>query len=693
VKELGSRLPDIFLSYNRDDQVTARRFADALTAAGFDVWWDSTIRAGDEYDTVTENALKSARAVVVLWSPRSVVSRWVRAEATLAHRNRTLVPVMIEPCERPIMFELTQTADLSHWDGSPKDAAWLGFLTDLRRQIDSRAAGVSNARGTAPTTAPAGDQSTVRDGRARRQWRSMWLSGALIGMAALLVSGALVLWPHGRTADRHMDGSSAIAILPFNVLSPGPELQGFADGLADQLQGVLSANGMQTVSSLDAKGLRGPDRAQEIERLGVHLVVDGTVQRDGASLRAKVRLDDASRGVTVWTAEFSGPIAEPNSLRGQIGAHVIAVMNCAARALRPVGGLSDSEALSLYVRACDYFETEAESGDMQAVYGTLDTFRKTTVKAPDFGPAHSALAKFLAYYTPVLPPDQAPRLRDEAKQEAMRALAIDPKDADAYVALFLLVVPSRSAYVEGERLLTEGVKADPLWPYVNLFLGAALESVGRMKEGMAYVQRAQAANPLSLDVTIVRQLAWAGRAREADAELARMQSLWPHTAQMWNEALEVHAQQNQWKEYDATLDDRIAWPKQYSDADIHVLRQFAEAARTHSPAAIQAARAALADPRSALPTTLRISYLAQLDLTDDAFAVANAAPTRQLSRRSIFLFTPGTRPMRHDIRFMGLAARLGLVYYWRTMQKWPDFCAEADLPYDCKMEAAKVDSP
>src|SRR6185295_5180678 len=53
-----------------------------------------------------------------LWSPRSVVSRWVRAEATLADRNRVLVPARIEPCDLPIMFELTQTAELSHWQGA-----------------------------------------------------------------------------------------------------------------------------------------------------------------------------------------------------------------------------------------------------------------------------------------------------------------------------------------------------------------------------------------------------------------------------------------------------------------------------------------------------------------------------------------------------------------------------------------------
>src|SRR5262245_11867638 len=118
-------MADVFLSYNREDQTTARRFAEAFEAHSLSVWWDVTLRPGEAYDEVTEKALRTARAVVVLWSKKSVESRWVRAEATLAQRNGTFVPVMIEPCERPIMFELTQSAELFDWHGDVADKRWL----------------------------------------------------------------------------------------------------------------------------------------------------------------------------------------------------------------------------------------------------------------------------------------------------------------------------------------------------------------------------------------------------------------------------------------------------------------------------------------------------------------------------------------------------------------------------------------
>lgn len=108
-------MPDVFLSYSREDQPVARRFATGLEREGFSVWWDQSLNAGEAFDKVTEQALDEARAIVVLWSRKSVDSRWVRAEAMQEQARSRLVPVMIEACRRPIMFELTHTADLAGW--------------------------------------------------------------------------------------------------------------------------------------------------------------------------------------------------------------------------------------------------------------------------------------------------------------------------------------------------------------------------------------------------------------------------------------------------------------------------------------------------------------------------------------------------------------------------------------------------
>lgn len=128
---------DVFLSYSRADRDAAREFADRLADEGFSVWWDAALRAGETFDEVIEQALRAAKGVIVLWSPRSVASRWVRAEATLADRANKLIPVIIESCDRPIIFELTHTTDLSGWDGSMEDRAWRGMIQDLGRLVRS----------------------------------------------------------------------------------------------------------------------------------------------------------------------------------------------------------------------------------------------------------------------------------------------------------------------------------------------------------------------------------------------------------------------------------------------------------------------------------------------------------------------------------------------------------------------------
>ncbi|HZB69527.1 MAG TPA: TIR domain-containing protein [Sphingomicrobium sp.] len=130
---------DIFLSYARQDRGTARLFADGLVAEGFTVWWDASLRSGETFDEVIERNLRDAKAVVVLWSPASVASRWVRAEATLADRRNKLAPAIIAPCDRPIIFELTHAAELSDWTGDMSDPRWRTFVSDLKRLTNAAA--------------------------------------------------------------------------------------------------------------------------------------------------------------------------------------------------------------------------------------------------------------------------------------------------------------------------------------------------------------------------------------------------------------------------------------------------------------------------------------------------------------------------------------------------------------------------
>ncbi|WFL77519.1 TIR domain-containing protein [Altererythrobacter arenosus] len=145
------RAHDVFVSYGREDRNAAMRIAARLELEGFAVWWDAAIHSGETFDEVIERQLRAAKAAVVLWSPRSVTSRWVRAEATLADRRNILVPVIIEACDLPILFELTHTIDLSTWQGDRDDPVWQRLVEDIRFLVGPE----NEAPAAKPASAPA----------------------------------------------------------------------------------------------------------------------------------------------------------------------------------------------------------------------------------------------------------------------------------------------------------------------------------------------------------------------------------------------------------------------------------------------------------------------------------------------------------------------------------------------------------
>jgi hypothetical protein len=160
-------MPDVFVSYNREDLPIAQRVVDGLVHEGLNVWLDMELKAGENYDEITEERLRGAKAVVVLWSSRSVKSRWVRAEATIGQRKSTLVPAMIEECDRPVMFELIQTTDLSKWEGDLADPQ----LAQARQRYP-RPHRCSAARSACSRKAASRSRSARAGSARRRQSRS-----------------------------------------------------------------------------------------------------------------------------------------------------------------------------------------------------------------------------------------------------------------------------------------------------------------------------------------------------------------------------------------------------------------------------------------------------------------------------------------------------------------------------------------
>ena len=125
---------DVFVSYKKEDFKIAERIVLALKENGLSVWWDDGLTPKAAWDVEIEDKINLAATVLVLWTPRSVSSEWVRTEAHYGQDRSKLVPVMAEPCTIPIAFMLRQTINLCDWHGERDHRQWrklLAWIADL----------------------------------------------------------------------------------------------------------------------------------------------------------------------------------------------------------------------------------------------------------------------------------------------------------------------------------------------------------------------------------------------------------------------------------------------------------------------------------------------------------------------------------------------------------------------------------
>ena len=450
-----SKPPDIFLSYNREDQAVAKCFADAFAVEGLNVWWDTALRSGEAYDEVTEAALRAAKAVVVLWSPRSVVSRWVRAEATIADRCKTLVPVMIEACERPIMFELTQTAELNHWAGDASDKAWLTFLDDVRRFVAKDVAAAVEAPAK-PLAAPTVEE-TLKPGQ----------------------SGS----------------APSLAVLPFTNRSGLAEDEVFAEGMVEDVISALSQGvnvrvlGATTTANLSRTAIM--DLPALGRQLGVHYLLEGNVRRMGTNLRVTTQLLEAETGAVTWNGKFDRPLSELAELQEELVCEIAASLDAQVYSLEVERALkkpSDITAWEAVVRSLSAYRR----WDASARVNAIEEARRGVTIAPNYATAHAALAHALA--NAYLASPDAPVEVQSIRAIAERALALAPDDA--MVLSFVGLALSYAGYPEeAERHSLRAVRKAPGSGMLHFFHGGVCLKLDRPEEALSHLKTAERLGP------------------------------------------------------------------------------------------------------------------------------------------------------------------------------------------------------
>jgi formylglycine-generating enzyme required for sulfatase activity len=84
-------MADVFISYSKTRRAEAAELAGELIDLGYSAWWDTSLLPTGSFAAAIDRELDAAKAVLVIWSPESVLSKWVRSEARHADRQEKLI--------------------------------------------------------------------------------------------------------------------------------------------------------------------------------------------------------------------------------------------------------------------------------------------------------------------------------------------------------------------------------------------------------------------------------------------------------------------------------------------------------------------------------------------------------------------------------------------------------------------------
>ena len=307
-------MADIFISYSRTDRGRVAPLVAALEAQGWSVWWDPEITPGDEFDALISAELESARAVVVVWSPLSVDSRWVKGEARDAADRGVLVPVRFENARLPIDVRSIHTTDLDDWGGNRDSGPFKALCAALEAKLKLSAA-----------------KKTVAQ------------------------------------AARDKRPAVAICVLPFANMSGDPEQEYFSDGITEDIitdLGKVSA--LSIVSRNTAFSFKGAtaDLAQIARQTKASHVLFGSVRKSGARVRITAQLVGAANDSQVWGERYDRDLNDIFALQDEISKAIVAALKLTLlpeekQALQQ-RGTSNPEAYKLYLMARQFWLLDNE---------------------------------------------------------------------------------------------------------------------------------------------------------------------------------------------------------------------------------------------------------------------------------------------------------------------------------------------
>jgi len=371
-------MSDVFVSYARSDEPQAELVAKGLRSLGYDVWRDDELPAHRVYADVITERLRSAKAVVVLWSAEAARSQWVRAEADVARSTGTLVQALLDISMPPLPFNQIQCADLKDWDGGNETLGWRKLVASVQALAGCPAA---------PT--PTGNRNRT-----------------------------------------------SICILPFQNMSGDPEQEYFSDGISEDITTDLSKiSALEVIARNTAFTFKGQavDVCDVARKLRVSHVLEGSVRKAGGRIRVTAQLINGESGGHLWADRFDRDLTDIFAIQDEISQAIVGALKLkllpGEKQAIENRGTSNADAYNLFLMARQYWIDGdfGESGRERRVIRICD---RVTHIDPDYAQAWAllGLAQANLRYAYTGHEDE-----DDGLDAANRALALNPTIAEAHL--------------------------------------------------------------------------------------------------------------------------------------------------------------------------------------------------------------------------------------------------------------------
>lgn len=673
-------MSDIFVSYKKDDRAIAERLVTALRATGKDVWWDDALTPHEAWDAMIERQIAAARVVLVLWSPRSVHSDWVRSEAHYAQDHHKMVPVMVEQCSIPLAFMLRQAVDLSSGkfdDSNPnwtKLLAWIGAVQSGDAAAIPEGTPVSApvaAAAAVPAKAASGDR-WLGPAKGPKMWALAAVLVAVVAIGAFFARGPLGF---GKPAlpDVYVDG--------FTIAQDKDLPASFAQAFADEMNAHLSA--ASRITPLEGDGQRHADAYQ----------MSGNIRTGEGKYILVAKIYAPGIAAPVISPRIEVPLDERVTAAKQLATTAAAMLRCTATASDSSGSqitVLPESAIRPWAQYCQM--SNGDNYDPATIQGYL---KATVAAAPDFANGWSNLAE-ASLSNIFQKPHDGDRYRGEVRKAYEKALELDPDNQKGLIlkSVDLLGLMGRDGtkslfvpidnFAEFERLaqLSNNVRPSDCGCEAIIY-AQTLELLGQLEDALTYTRKVIANDPSNMfaQSRLAIDLASLGRHEEARAQIEDALKRWPDSKRLYLTKATLAVAEGNWAQAAELLPKSPEFPGRAE------LIQLVNAMKGGNKGAADTASKALG------------ASLTKMDYIPSIIAQALSSSGHDNDLMPAFVqmserfgvnimdvaWLPGLQSFRARPEFIQIAKRGNLFAYWRQPNHQPDICKGSSPEPFCKL--------